>query len=79
MARPAHPDKDIEDAVTYAEGKGWRYEKPGKSAHPWGKLFCPSGLRNDCPMLLVWSTPRDRYYVACATSRSWPARSPVTI
>jgi hypothetical protein len=25
MARPVHPDKDIEAAVSFAEDKGWRY------------------------------------------------------
>ena len=27
MARPRHPNKEIDDAVTYAESKDWRWNK----------------------------------------------------
>jgi hypothetical protein len=36
MARPVHPDKDIEAAVSFAESQGWRHIPPGNSAHAWG-------------------------------------------
>ena len=39
MARPVHPDKDIEAAVIYAESMGWRCEL--SNGHAWGRLFCP--------------------------------------
>ncbi|HVB18472.1 MAG TPA: hypothetical protein VNF04_18220 [Stellaceae bacterium] len=55
MARPVHPDKDVEAAVRFAESKGWRYVH--SSGHPWGRLFCPGGLRGAC-IISVNSTPR---------------------
>jgi hypothetical protein len=36
MTRPRHPKQDVEDAVRYAESKGWRFRKMGH----WGRLFC---------------------------------------
>jgi hypothetical protein len=58
MARPVHPDKDVESAVAYAESMGWRYEPP--NGHPWGRLYCPGERPRDC-ILSVWSTPKDVY------------------
>ena len=58
MARPVHPDKDIEGAVSFAEGKGWRYV--ASSGHSWGRLFCPGGQPGDC-IISVWSTPKDAF------------------
>jgi len=58
MARPVHPDKHIEAAVSYAESKGWRYEP--SNGHPWGRLFCPGKRPGDC-ILSVWSTPQDAF------------------
>ncbi len=64
MARKAHPNKDIEEALQYAESKGWRAEKSkGKNAHAWGQLYCPT---KDEPCTSngqwcirgIWSTPR---------------------
>lgn len=54
VARPRHPSKEIEDAVSYAEANGWSYKRAGKSAHAWGLLVCPG----DCRLVAVWSTPR---------------------
>lgn len=31
--RPKHPKKVIEEAVKYAENRGWRYRETGNSAH----------------------------------------------
>ena len=39
MARPRHPDKDVEEAVQYAESRGWTFVRTG--AHAWGVLHCP--------------------------------------
>lgn len=58
MERKKHPDKHIEKAVKYAEDKGWVYREAGKSAHAWGKLYCPLSNKEGCKMS-IWSTPRD--------------------
>ena len=55
MARSRHPDKEIEDAVAYAEGLGWRVIPV--SGHAWGRLYCAWADRDGC-MISVWSTPR---------------------
>lgn len=56
--RKKHPNKEIEEAVSYAEKHGWRYQEVGKSAHAWGRLLCPVNQREGCA-LSVWSTPRN--------------------
>lgn len=56
--RPKHPNKEIEQAICYAESEGWRYQASGKSAHAWGKLLCPLASREGHSMS-VWSTPRN--------------------
>jgi hypothetical protein len=55
--RPKHPNKEIEQAIKYAESKGWRYIPSGSSAHAWGRLFCPFVSREGHSMS-VWSTPK---------------------
>lgn len=60
MTRNRHPNKDIEDAVAYAERHGWRYVK-GRG-HAWGILRC-ADHDADCRcgefcQTSVWSTPR---------------------
>jgi hypothetical protein len=54
--RPRHPDKDIEEAVQYAEANGWIWTPSG--GHAWGVLWCPLGQRGGC-RFGVWSTPRN--------------------
>jgi len=56
--RKKHPNKEIELAIKYAEGKLWRHLKTGKSAHAWGRLLCPLQNKEGCSMS-IWSTPRD--------------------
>ena len=56
MARPTHPNKEIESAVQYAEAHGWRYRKPGKVSYCWGRLLCPEESTDGCQMS-IWSTP----------------------
>lgn len=56
--RKKHPSKEIEAAIIYAEGQGWRYKDSGNSAHAWGRLLCPLEDREGCSMS-IWSTPRD--------------------
>ncbi len=59
-SRKQHPNKTIEEAVQYAEQRGWCYQKAGKSAHCWGRILCLAGSRDGC-MISVWSTPRNGY------------------
>ena len=56
--RGKHPNKDIEQAIQYAESHGWIYQQPGASAHAWGRLYCPLRTREG-HIISVWSTPRD--------------------
>ena len=55
---PTHPNKHIEAALQYARSKGFRVEKAGPRAHPWGSIKCPAGSREGC-MMSVWSTPKN--------------------
>tara|TARA_R110002126_G_scaffold123850_1_gene265730 strand:- start:3183 stop:3428 length:246 start_codon:yes stop_codon:yes gene_type:complete len=57
MVRPKHPNKTIEQAIKYAESKGWRYQPSGQSAHAWGRLLCSFKDREGHAMS-VWSTPK---------------------
>lgn len=56
MARPRHPNKEIEAVVRYAESRGWTYVRAG--GHAWGVLHCPA--RGGC-LKYVYSTPRDPF------------------
>jgi hypothetical protein len=62
MARSKHSKKEVEAAITYAEGHGWTVEQRG-GGHAWGILRCP---HNDekcrCGEFCsssIWSTPRN--------------------
>jgi hypothetical protein len=55
MARPRHPNKEIEAAVQYAEAHGWTCTL-SKRGHAWGRLRCRHHQRGGC-QLSVWSTP----------------------
>lgn len=57
MARPTHPDKDIEDALRDFESAGWSVEKSGARAHIWGRAKCPANRRGACSVS-VYSTPK---------------------
>ncbi|MEQ8405548.1 MAG: hypothetical protein RKE49_10655 [Oceanicaulis sp.] len=56
-ARPRHPNKEIEAAVTALERGGWVWAPLGKSAHGWGKMLCPQHDESGC-IIFVYSTPR---------------------
>lgn len=56
MARPRHPNKEIEAAVAHAEALGRRVVPISGDA--WGRLYCPWADRDGC-MVSVWSTPRN--------------------
>lgn len=59
--RRSHPNKEIEDALRYAEQNGWRVMLGG--SHAWGKIYCPYNDK-DCRcgefcITSVWSTPKN--------------------
>lgn len=57
MARPRHPNKAIEQAVTVLESLGWTWREVGRSSHAWGRMLCAHNDRSGC-QISVWSTPR---------------------
>ena len=56
-----HTDKDIDAAIAKMRDAGWRIERAkGRSAHAWGKAFCPWEGHNrhkDCATSIS-GTPR---------------------
>lgn len=61
MSRKAHSKKEVEDALRYAESRGWRVEVGG--GHAWEKLYCPYNLP-ECRcgehcISSIWSTPKN--------------------
>jgi len=58
--RSRHPNKEIEEAIKYAEQNGWIYKDSGNSAHSWGKLLCPLHTREG-HQISIWSTPRSTF------------------
>ena len=56
MARPRHPNKDIEAAIRHAEARGWICAL--SKGHAWGRLRCPHAKPGGC-QFGVWSTPRN--------------------
>jgi hypothetical protein len=55
-SRSRHPHKEIEAAVQYAEGLGWRVILT--KGHGWARLLCPKQDRTGC-QISVWSTPKN--------------------
>lgn len=55
--RSKHPQKEIEDAIKYAEDHGWSYKPSGHSAHACARMLCPLRTTEGCQMS-IWSTPR---------------------
>ena len=58
-----HHNKHIREAIKYAEDRGWRLRKAGRSSHNWGFLLCPHGARGGCREP-VYSPPRSPEYHA---------------
>lgn len=61
MARSLHSKKEVEEALRYAEAKGWRVEVRG--GHAWGRIYCPYN-DEECRcgefcIASVWSTPKN--------------------
>jgi len=61
MTRTAHPKKEVEEAIRYAEGSGWRVEV-GRS-HAWRRMYCPYNDAEcrcgDFCIVSIWSTPKN--------------------
>ncbi|HUR23917.1 MAG TPA: type II toxin-antitoxin system Phd/YefM family antitoxin [Acidimicrobiales bacterium] len=80
-ARTRHPKKDVEQALRFAEERGWTVS-PTAGGHRWGEMICGHGGRNGC-RYSIWSTPKNRGSHAqptspiLATYRNWRALSPV--
>ena len=60
MPRPRHPKKEVEEAIRYAEARGWRIDVGG--SHAWGKMYCPADdpecRGGEFCITSIWSTPR---------------------
>ncbi|QPC87206.1 hypothetical protein GA830_10985 [Mesorhizobium sp. NBSH29] len=56
-ARPRHPNKDIEAAISELESLGWSYRPTGRSSHAWGRMVCSQHDPTGC-QVSIWSTPR---------------------
>lgn len=57
MARKRHTKKVVEEAVAYAEERGWGFSKASGHTHVRGSLRCPHEGRDGCT-IFVYSTPR---------------------
>ena len=64
MPRKKHPNKEIEEALQYAEGNQWRIEN--SKGHPFAQMYCP--FKDACETcesngkwcrVGIWSTPRN--------------------
>lgn len=67
LARSRHPNKEIEAAVQYAEGLGWRFSK--LAGHGWGELLCPLANRDGC-RVFIYATPKNPEGAARACRRT---------
>jgi len=61
MRRKKHPNKEIEEAVVYAEKHGWQIR--AAKGHAWGRMYCQHNsidcrCGNFC-ITSIWSTPRN--------------------
>ncbi len=61
MSRKKHSKQEIEEALRYAEERGWRVAVGG--SHAWGKIYCPyndKGCRcGEFCIASIWSTPKN--------------------
>lgn len=53
LSRSRHPNKEVEEAVSNAESKGWVFRKMGH----WCRLFCVHADRDGC-QVGINGTPR---------------------
>jgi hypothetical protein len=57
MARPRHPNKEIEAALKDAERRGWTWARA--RGHAWGRLRCQHAGREGC-QFFIYGTPKNR-------------------
>lgn len=66
MPRPRHPRKEVEEALRYAESKGWLIDVGG--SHAWGKMYCPANdpecRCGEFCITSIWSTPKNPHHHA---------------
>lgn len=66
MSRIKHKNKEIEEALKYAEENGWIIEVHNKSkSHTWGVMKCKENS-NNCwngiyCITSIWCTPKNPY------------------
>lgn len=86
MARPIHPNKEVENALRHAEVLGWSVVAGGGDC--WGRIYCPNNDREcrcgEFCITSVWSTPRNpgtfarqlrRIVDNCTAGRAHPNQS----
>lgn len=61
MADKKHSKKEVQEAIEYAESKGWLIEP--SSGHAWGRMYCPYN-NQECRcgefcISSIWSTPKN--------------------
>lgn len=54
-----HPAKEVEDAIRYAEERGWVVVRAFGHTHLWGRLYCCGRSGVGLCQIGVWSTPRN--------------------
>jgi len=63
MAKHLHPNKEIREALEYAESQGWQIKKSNSHAHAWGTILCPYKDKNcrcgEFCITSIWSTPKN--------------------
>ena len=63
MADKKHSKKEVQEAIEYAESKGWSIESSGGSGHAWGRMYCPYNDREcrcgEFCISSIWSTPKN--------------------
>ena len=65
MPRRRHPDRDVENALKYAEQHGWRIHVLSGHAHAWGRMYWP----DEC---MRCGRPRHRMLSVASTLRNAP-------
>ncbi len=60
--RKKHTNKEIENALQYAEDNNWQVKSGGSHAHAWGKIYCPKNDKmcrgGEFCITSIWSTPK---------------------
>jgi hypothetical protein len=54
VSRPRHPNKDVEEAVQYAESENWTVRMQGH----WGRMYCAQADRDGC-QVGISGTPKN--------------------